>query len=291
MRSGHTDAPWTPAYVCCTLDESCFQKVEGGMNNQMELNQSKPFRATYLPPIHFQNMFCAKEQCENEQEITMDGPVCLKCKKTNRTKSYCRNKHKHNTLPWNTSFVALTVKDCGECKVPVQLPSRQSTTFISKVSEEGVDIEWLELNRASIVDRRKSSQTLTSQRNKRSLNNEYNQQYQPVQSLSLACESSLPQMTSLSTKKVTPQSVLEESGGHQQQVIVTSTNTKRIKGSPSPTLHQEEHIVVEKRAVFTPNTFEHDDDDSDDWDPIPLDQVKEALRRKSEYLSPQQESD
>jgi hypothetical protein len=38
-------------------------------------------------------------------------PVCSACKKTNRTRSFCRERHKHRQLPWCTVYVLLSPAD------------------------------------------------------------------------------------------------------------------------------------------------------------------------------------
>ena len=40
-------------------------------------------------------------------------PVCLNCKNTNRTKKYCRSRHAHGEVPWNTSLIHLSKVERG----------------------------------------------------------------------------------------------------------------------------------------------------------------------------------
>lgn len=41
-------------------------------------------------------------------------PVCAACKRTNRTRSFCRERHKHRQLPWCSVYVLLSTLDVAD---------------------------------------------------------------------------------------------------------------------------------------------------------------------------------
>jgi hypothetical protein len=41
-------------------------------------------------------------------------PVCAACKRTNRTRSFCRERHKHRQLPWCSVYVLLSTLDAAD---------------------------------------------------------------------------------------------------------------------------------------------------------------------------------
>ena len=92
VRNKHRDPPWSTAYICITLDESCTgsnnKLVDGHFN--VKLDKAKPF--------------CIKKNFDSKT------PVCTTCKKTNRTRSFCRERHKHKLLPWCTVYVVLSAE-------------------------------------------------------------------------------------------------------------------------------------------------------------------------------------
>ena len=52
-------------------------------------------------------------------------PVCASCKKTNRTRTFCRERHKHRHLPWSTVYVILSAVDSTDPSTVVASPSRK----------------------------------------------------------------------------------------------------------------------------------------------------------------------
>ena len=92
VRNSHTSAPWTTAYICITLDESCLENGK---------YVDKPFSVRMVP----WQPYCVKE-CFDAKT-----PVCAACKKTNRTRSFCRTRHQHKALPWCTVYVVLSASD------------------------------------------------------------------------------------------------------------------------------------------------------------------------------------
>lgn len=50
-------------------------------------------------------------------------PVCAQCKKTNRTRTFCRERHKHRHLPWSTVYVILSALDATDPSTIVAAPS------------------------------------------------------------------------------------------------------------------------------------------------------------------------
>ncbi len=65
--------------------------------------------------------FCLKA---NFDEKT---PVCAGCKKTNRTRTFCRERHKHRQLPWSTVYVIVSALDSTDPSTVVAAPSQFRT--------------------------------------------------------------------------------------------------------------------------------------------------------------------
>lgn len=93
VRNSHTTEPWTTAYVCFTLDDNCTDDDGKYID--------KPFAVRM---IQWQP-YCVKTPFDPKT------PVCSACKKTNRTRSFCRDRHKHRQLPWCTVYVLLSPAD------------------------------------------------------------------------------------------------------------------------------------------------------------------------------------
>ncbi len=55
-------------------------------------------------------------------------PVCATCKKTNRTRSFCRNRHKHRRLPWCTVYVRLSTQESVDPSTIEAAPSTKVET-------------------------------------------------------------------------------------------------------------------------------------------------------------------
>jgi hypothetical protein len=93
VRNTHTSAPWTTAYICITIDETCTDENGKYMDTPMTL------RMVQWQAFQVQKPFDSKT------------PVCAACKRTNRTKNFCRDRHKHRQLPWCTVYVLLSAAD------------------------------------------------------------------------------------------------------------------------------------------------------------------------------------
>ena len=52
-------------------------------------------------------------------------PVCAACKRTNRTRSFCRERHKHRQLPWCSVYVLLSTLDTADPSTVVAGSSRK----------------------------------------------------------------------------------------------------------------------------------------------------------------------
>ena len=96
VRNAHTSAPWTTAFICLTLDDSCTD------SNGKYVDKPLTVRMVQWQP------FCVKESFDHKT------PVCAACKKTNRTRSFCRERHKHRQLPWCTVYVLLSALDTAD---------------------------------------------------------------------------------------------------------------------------------------------------------------------------------
>jgi len=106
VRNCHTSAPWTTAFICLTLDESCTD-AEGKY-----IDRPLTVRMVQWTPYQVKTPFDPKT------------PVCSACKKTNRTRSFCRERHKHRNLPWCTVYVLLSALDSADPNTVVAEPSR-----------------------------------------------------------------------------------------------------------------------------------------------------------------------
>jgi len=106
VRNTHTTAPWTTAYICMTIDDSCLDE------NGKYIDKPLTLRMVQWQP------FAAKKPFDPKT------PVCAGCKRTNRTRSFCRERHRHRQLPWCTVYVLLSALDeadpstvvAGACK-------------------------------------------------------------------------------------------------------------------------------------------------------------------------------
>eukprot|EP00586_Coscinodiscus_wailesii_P005066 CAMPEP_0172488166 /NCGR_PEP_ID=MMETSP1066-20121228/17564_1 /TAXON_ID=671091 /ORGANISM="Coscinodiscus wailesii, Strain CCMP2513" /LENGTH=546 /DNA_ID=CAMNT_0013255215 /DNA_START=44 /DNA_END=1684 /DNA_ORIENTATION=+ len=109
VRNSHSEEPWSTAYICITLDESCTDKDGKYVD--------KPFTVRM---VQWQP-FCVKEPFDHKT------PVCAACKKTNRTRSFCRERHQHRQLPWCTVYVILSALDKTDPNTVVAAPSKPAT--------------------------------------------------------------------------------------------------------------------------------------------------------------------
>ena len=100
LRNGHTELPWSPVYICITLDNSCIDENTG------KLYTNVPFtvRANQWQPY-----------CIHKDKVATyfdaKTPICATCKKKNYTRSFCRERHRHRSLPWSTVYVTLSVME------------------------------------------------------------------------------------------------------------------------------------------------------------------------------------
>lgn len=106
VRNNHTGPPWTTAYICITLDDSCTDE------NGKYIDKPLTVRMVQWQP------FCIKKPFDPKH------PVCSACKKTNRTRSFCRERHRHRQLPWCTVYVMLSALDSTDPTTVVADPSK-----------------------------------------------------------------------------------------------------------------------------------------------------------------------
>jgi len=105
IRDGHTDTPWNISYLCVTLDDSCFVRDSKGNLCLLE-DDSMQFVARSLPgpPMPY----CAKKGHIGGAK----APICMACKDKNYTRHHCREKQKHQQLPWGTVYVLMSATPC-----------------------------------------------------------------------------------------------------------------------------------------------------------------------------------
>ncbi|GAX13139.1 hypothetical protein FisN_17Hh068 [Fistulifera solaris] len=106
VRNNHTAPPWTTAYICVTIDDSCLD--ENGKYTDKPLT----VRMVQWQP------YCVKQPFGGSKT-----PVCAACKRTNRTRSFCRERHKHRLLPWCTVYVLLSSLEVADPSTVVADPS------------------------------------------------------------------------------------------------------------------------------------------------------------------------
>ena len=92
VSNGHTCAPWSTAYVCITLDETCTDEA-GRYVEDVLVAEMAPWKAYDM--VH---------------AIDLGTPVCASCKKINHARKFCRERHRHRQLPWSTVYVTLSAK-------------------------------------------------------------------------------------------------------------------------------------------------------------------------------------
>jgi len=100
QHNGHMDLPWSPVYICLYFDESCMDHTTG------KLITDVPFqvRSSAWQPYCIQ-----KDQVATY--FDSKTPICAACKKKNYTRTFCRDRHKHRSLPWSTVYVTLSVME------------------------------------------------------------------------------------------------------------------------------------------------------------------------------------
>lgn len=106
VRNNHTSPPWTTAYICVTIDDSCLDE------NGKYIDKPMTVRMVQWQP------YCVKKPFGGSKT-----PVCAACKRTNRTRSFCRERHKHRLLPWCTVYVLLSALDAADPTTVVAEPS------------------------------------------------------------------------------------------------------------------------------------------------------------------------
>ena len=105
VRNTHSTPPWTTAYICITIDDSCLDQDGNFLDKPMTV------RMVQWQP------YCVKIPFGKKT------PVCAACKRTNRTRSFCRERHKHRHLPWCTVYVLLSSLDAADPSTVVAGPS------------------------------------------------------------------------------------------------------------------------------------------------------------------------
>jgi hypothetical protein len=139
VRNSHTTEPWTTAFICFTLDDNCTDEDGKYID--------KPFAVRM---IQWQP-YCIKTPFDPKT------PVCSACKKTNRTRSFCRDRHKHRQLPWCTVYVLLSPADSIDPATRVApestpLDGTEDSTDCDGNAGEDIKVEPLQAAEASIAE-------------------------------------------------------------------------------------------------------------------------------------------
>jgi hypothetical protein len=107
VRNTHTAPPWTTAYICVTVDDSCLDEQGKFVDKPMTV------RMVQWQP------YCVKKPFDPKT------PVCAACKRTNRTRSFCRERHKHKQLPWCSVYVLLSTLESADPSTVIAGASRK----------------------------------------------------------------------------------------------------------------------------------------------------------------------
>lgn len=118
VRNSHTSPPWATAFICVTFDDTC---IEDGKF----IDKPMTVRMLQWQP------FCVRKPFD------VKHPVCSSCKKTNRTRNFCRERHKHRQLPWCTVYVLLSALESTDPSTVVADPSQP----VVNEKEEGEEEE------------------------------------------------------------------------------------------------------------------------------------------------------
>lgn len=90
-----------------TIHESCIDKDGKFVDKPMTV------RMVQWQP------YCVKKPFDSKT------PVCAQCKRTNRTKGFCRERHKHRQLPWCSVYVLLSTMEAADPSTVVAGASRK----------------------------------------------------------------------------------------------------------------------------------------------------------------------
>lgn len=148
LRHKHTTDPWTPVYICLTLDRSCTDDGGNIVNKPLVCRPAQP--RTYCAPATFYNA----------QRSQLQPPVCSTCKKANRAKKTCRGRYSHCQLPWSTVYIMLSTADSADPTTFVAPPSQPTEGIpliypLSSTAETAV----FDGSPSSVKDPRKSMST------------------------------------------------------------------------------------------------------------------------------------
>ncbi|GKY91969.1 hypothetical protein MPSEU_000168500 [Mayamaea pseudoterrestris] len=107
VRNCHSGAPWTTAYICITIDDSCLDEYGKYVDKALTVRM-----VNWRPFV-------------TKKPFDVKAPVCAACKRTNRTRTFCRDKNHHRHLPWCTVYVLLTALDQTDSYTLVAAPSQK----------------------------------------------------------------------------------------------------------------------------------------------------------------------
>ncbi|KAL7547277.1 hypothetical protein ACHAWF_010599 [Thalassiosira exigua] len=163
----HAAPPWTAAYVCVSLDDSCLG-ADGRMRPGVELvadpSEGGQYRVAdgpedLLPPSKEPIKGTGKVAARRGVGVKLsladdaDAPCCPACKGADLGRVECREERGHGALPWNTVFVRFSAADGGGYKggedgedegediEAVKVPTR---TFLWVISTKRSSVHWLE---------------------------------------------------------------------------------------------------------------------------------------------------
>ncbi|GMI12885.1 hypothetical protein TrVE_jg13550 [Triparma verrucosa] len=113
VDKGHTALPWSNVFICLITDDTVLAPHPPN---------SAP--APVLPSPHAKRLFLLDECNYHVEELkdkydfstklegtfNMETSVCEECRVNFKTKTHCREKNKHTEMPWDVTYVYVTLK-------------------------------------------------------------------------------------------------------------------------------------------------------------------------------------
>ena len=95
----HNDLPWSNAYICITLDSTCTGADGKLLDGPFMVKEGVPTTSSTTPHQY--------DPGDMMEPMTL---ICASCLEKRYTGRYCRVNSNHQTLPWSTVYVVLTLK-------------------------------------------------------------------------------------------------------------------------------------------------------------------------------------
>jgi hypothetical protein len=158
IRARHTAPPWSPHYICITLDDSAVDRTivgESSFPSSIRINlvdMPLEVKQVHSPSTQYKHFI------HDSSSFGSETPCCVACKIANRSRFVCRVKEKHALLPWTTVFATVGRAENGpQAMLPVGMhvpvaPNSDnirnvhpSLTFLVEISSQSTSLQWLSL--------------------------------------------------------------------------------------------------------------------------------------------------